>query len=110
VSETVAGGAIVARLAEPEPGRGVYAHPGQFAVQVPARTIEKPLSAAPVLRQMTLRIASPIRGVLQVVGLLDVGLADPGHMVAISLHEITVDLLPSNKDVGPCDLMALTVL
>jgi hypothetical protein len=43
-------------------------------------------------------------------GSLDVGFADPGHIMAISLHQITVDLLLSNKDVGPCDPLALTVL
>lgn len=43
-------------------------------------------------------------------GPLDIGLADPGHMAAISLHQITVALLLSHKDVGPYDLMALSVL
>jgi Transposase IS116/IS110/IS902 family len=39
-------------------------------------------------------------------GSLDVGFADPGHIMAISLHQITVDLLLSNKDVGPRSLGA----
>lgn len=43
-------------------------------------------------------------------GPLDIGLADPGHMVAISLHQITVALLLSSESVSPHDLMALTVL
>ena len=39
-----------------------------------------------------------------VSGPLDIGLADPGHMAAISLHQITVALLLSHNDVGPSDL------
>jgi hypothetical protein len=43
-------------------------------------------------------------------GVVNVGLADPGHMALISLHQSTVSLLLSAEDPSPRDMLALKTM